>query len=253
MAIADQFVQQIVSCNEYYAAGSILKVAALPDCANEPILKTLSNTGAASAGDEQITLTAATGEEVDLEKGSKLNFAAEVVTVTEDALVTDAGVLVNVEELTVGLADGDTVQTYGMLKILSPTSLPPQSSAETTDRTDLSFGLQSSEVKTAVGLTMSVGFISRPDDKGFWTIVHPADQSTVDIYALSVVGGEHIFGRAKVMNLSITAERKTILEGTFDLNFQPPFARTRPYEYLSASERQALNTLRANAGMSQLS
>ncbi len=255
MSFAEKFTPDMISCNEVYNAGSAIYVGDLVNCSDEPVVYTVKPTIAIAQGDDtaslQVTLPS-TGR-VYLRKGAWLHFGANHIIVAEDTLVTATATIVEIEPAAAAIAITDTATTWGLQRILSPTNIPLQSDSTMVSRTDLSNGLQGSEVKTGTKLTSSVATITNPDDRAFWATVFPASQGTQSIFALIVrSGGRHAFGRAQVGTTSDDGNIEEISRISFDLSFQAPYANLGVYQHLSTVEQTNLNSVRKLAGLPAL-
>lgn len=265
---AENFISDIKTCDEIQNAGSILKVANLEKCATEPIVYTLTP-AAAAINAETISVyisnpvvptTPPPGyvpPKVWLQKGTKLYFGTtfKPVTVAANTLVngTTAGTAatVPVDPLTQAIAATDTALTWGMMMILSPTDLPLSDNDSTVDRTDLTYGLQGSTVKTTKEKTSQITVIARPDDRAFWEIVYPASQGSQNIFAHVIRnGGLSAWGPAKVMSLTNPGAIREISRPQFTLNFQAPYASPTLREYITNSAQQtAFDTVMRLSGV----
>ena len=252
MSFADKFSSDLISCQEIFNAGSAIYVGDLVDCSDEPVVNTLEATAAVLVADTSISLEVSTGQ-VYLRKGAYLHFGANYVVVAANTLVTAAPTTVTIEPAIAAITLGDTATTWGLQRILSPTNIPLSSQSTMVSRTDLSNGLQGSEVKTGTKLMSSVATITHPNDRAFWGTVYPASQGSQSIFALIVrSGGRHAFGRVQVSTLEDDGNIEEISRVTFELSFQAPYAAPGLAAYLSVSELGDLNLVRKLAGLPAL-
>ncbi len=257
MAFTDTFVPAISSCSEILNAGSALYVGKLVNCGDEPTVYTVEADTAIAINGTSASLAVtvpATLAQLRLRKGQRLVFGANSIVIAEDALLTNTASTVAIEPATAAVALNATATVWEMFKLLSPTALPIDTQSQAVNRTDLSFGLQGSEVKTKVSMTSQIEIIARPDDRAFWSVLFPASQNNDDVYAMIVRSGDnvHAFGRTKVMNLTMPGQIEEILRPSFSLNFQSPFAVTEPFSYLSTAKQTQLNAIRALVGLPAL-
>ena len=248
---AEDFVPAIETCEEIQNAGSLIKVANLFKCASEPTVYELTPAAAADAGDESIDLyiSSPTGTtpapQVRLQKGTKLYFGVALtpVTVSADTLVTGtaagSATTVPVDPLETAIAATDKARTWGLQMILSPTDIPVTDNDTTVDRSDLTYGLQGSQVKTGKEKSSQITTISRTDDRAFWEVIYPASQGAQNIFAHIIrTGGVHVWGVAKVMSLTQPGTIREIKRDQFNLMFQAPYAAPTLRQYITDTALQ---------------
>ncbi len=253
--ITDQSVQ---GCGKIVAAGSRILIAKLPNCATEAIEYTLTTDTAQIIGDEEISvLVPATAGQTEryIRKGEIIVLSGgATATVTADTLLTLDGVTPNIIPVTpldAAVAIGETYTSWLMLEFLSPSNLPLNSADTMVDTTDLASGLQGSEQKTNVALSVTVqGFLVNNDQ----SICEIHEASQLDIEASVVIcrnGGFYAIGRAIIGNLQYSGASKEVVNVQFDVMFQPPYDFTAPAWCLDTATKAALNTQLALAGLAQ--
>jgi hypothetical protein len=255
MAIAQSFVSEVTPSNVVQTSGSILLVGKLDGASEEPAVATLTVVDTAIvAGDEVLTLSS--DSDVTLRRGLILKFTTGANVVVAETTSIAAGataVSVPVEPLVTPLpANGNTAQTWGLLRVLSPTALPLTSDSTNVDRKDYTYGLQGSEVKTRVNLNSSVQIINQATDRAYYEVIHPATQNASNVFVMIVTNAEHAFGACQVSSLTDDNAIDEISRPSFDLMFQAPFARVGAYSYLEAGQKTKLNEARALAGLAAL-
>lgn len=257
MSYASLFVPSPIANKEVLTAGSRVLVAPLATvAADEPAITTLTvDTGSTLAvGSTTVPLTTDSTTGTKLVAGTALYFdgtnkvvVAADVTVATGAVATD----VTVEPTTATLADAAIATTWGLLSILSPSDIPNVSSDTMVDRKDLTFGLQGSQVKVGTAFQPQIAAIVHPDDEAFYNLIYPASNGAESLFVHLVYnGGLHAFGPAKVSNLNIPGAINEIQRATFTLDFQAPYAKPTKYQYLSVTEKAALNTVCKLSGLS---
>ncbi len=242
---AEQFVPSLTSCEEIQNAGSIIKVANLVNCASEPTVYTLTAGAGGAIGATTLTLsiTAPAGPpapSVVLQKGSRLFFGTTFipVTVAADTTVTSTPVAVPVDPLEAAVSG--TAFTWGLQMILSPTDLPINSTDQTVDRSDLTYSLQGSTVKTGKETSSQITVISRTDDRAFWEVIYPASQGTQSIFAHIIrTGGIRVWGRCHVVNLTQPGAIRELKRDSFGLNYQAPWAQPTLRQYITDTAQLA--------------
>lgn len=251
---AENFLPDLESCGEIQNAGSILKVSNLINCSNEPVVYELTLAGGAAANAESISLfisapaaapAPALPPKVTVPKGSRLYFGAAFIGVTVasdttiDGTTAATAVGVPVDPLPSAITTADKARTWGLQMILSPTDLPLTDNDTTVDRSDLTYGLQGSTVKTGKEKSSQVTIISRTEDRAFWEIVYPASQSTNNIFVHIIrTGGMRTWGPAKVMSLTQPGAIREISRPQFTLSFQTPFASPTLRQYITDTKQQ---------------
>lgn len=253
--ITDQSVQ---GCGKIVAAGSRIFIGALPNCATEAIEYTLTTDAVQVLNDEEISVTvpATAGfDEKYIRKGEIIVLSGgATATVTADTLLVLDGATSNtipVTPLSAAVAIGETYTSWLLLEFLSPSDLPLNSADTMVDTTDLASGLQGSEQKTNVALSVTVqGFLVNND----LAVCDIHDASQKDIEATVVIarnGGFYAIGRAIIGNLQYSGAAKEVVNVQFDVMFQPPYDFTPPSWCLSTATLAALNTQLALAGLAQ--
>jgi len=255
MAIAQSFVSEVTPSNVVQTSGSILLVGKLTGAAEEPATATLTIVDTTIAiGNETLEMTS--DIDVTLRRGARLKFtvgAPVVVAETTEIEGGAAAVAVPVEPLASVLpVNGNTAETWGLLRVLSPTALPLASDSTNVDRKDYTYGLQGSEVKTRVNLNSSVQIINQATDRAYYEVIHPATQNASNVFVMIVTNAEHAFGACQISSLTDDNAIDEISRPSFDLMFQAPFARVGAYSYLEAGQKTKLNEARALAGLAAL-
>lgn len=252
--ITDQSVQ---GCGNIVNAGARILIAPLPGCATQAIEYVLTTDVAVTASDEQVSVTATDGgsglTERYIREGEIIVLSGgATATVTADTLLTLDGVTSNVIPTTAfdtSAAIGETYTTWLALEFKAPSDLPLNSADTMVDTTDLASGLQGSEQKTNVALSVTVqGFLKNND----YSIcdVHEASQQDVEVTALICRNGNfYAIGRAIIGNLQYSGATKDVTKVQFDVMFQPPYDFTPPAWCLSTAAKAALNTQLALAGL----
>jgi hypothetical protein len=264
--VKDFFKTDIVSCNEIQNAGSALYLGAMPSCAEEAQVYTLELDTPVAIGDDtaslKVTVPSAVGTTVRLRQGSRVYFGADIdaatsfITVATETVVGLTPVTVPIEDATAVIAGATLGWSWGLLKLISPTNLPLNLTSNNTDRKDLSNGLRGSEVKVGIMFNPQISTIAVPGDRAYWEVVRKVVMTNNDIYALMLRnapnGGEHAFGRAKVMELTNDGNINEISRPQFALNFQGEWNAPTLFPYLSTTEQNGINHLRKLAGLSVL-
>ncbi len=247
---------------EFLNAGSLVRVAELTNCADEPTVYTLETSAAAAIGDDSISLfldpapAGVTAPSVLLTAGSKLYFGATFipVTIAEDIKITATtsatAQTVIVDELTQAVALGASANTWAMISVASPTDIPLNLNTNTVDRQDLTYGLQGSMVTTSVDLQSQLAFIATADDAAIWQVIYPYTQSGKDFFCYIARSGDlRAWGRCKGSNISFTGATKEISRGSVQLMFQSAWAAPSRPEYLSVSQKATYDTVARLAGV----
>ena len=268
---AEQFItKSLPACNEFFNAGSVIKVCNLINCANEPTVYTLNNSAAVAVNATTISLYVSpvpTGAAVDatgnlvtgviLQKGTVLYFSTTPLTpvvVVTDATITatTAGTAqpVAIEPAIAAIPAASTATTWGLVQINSPTDLPLNLNSNNVDRQDLTFGLQGSEVITSVSLQTQLSAIATKNDPGVWRSLLPASQDGSDVFCIIQRQGDiRAWGRVKVSNFQITGQIKEISRIQCQIMFQSPWTMTA-FESLTSPVLQ--NTYRLVGQLSGL-
>ena len=254
--ITDQSVQ---GCGNIVAAGSRIFFAPLPNCATEAIEYVLTTDVAVTASDEQVSVTATDGgsglTERYIRKGEIIVLSGgATATVTADTLLTLDNTTSNVIPTTpfdASAAIGETYTTWLALEFLAPSDLPLNSSDTMVDTTDLASGLQGSEQKTNVALSVTVQGFLKNNDYAICDI-HDASQKDVEVtVVIARTGGFYAIGRAIIGNVQYSGAVKDVVKVQFDVMFQPPYDFTPPAWCLSTAAKAALNAQLALAGLAQ--
>lgn len=260
--IAQDFLDPVVNCGSIYNAGSTLLVGKLVNCAEEPEVIEVTVATAVVIGDEEIDLTfPASTIEVVLRAGSRLYFGTSVdaavnyVVFVNDVIIPSSATptaLTNIaiEPAETAIATTDTGFTWALVAVLSPSNLPINIGSNMTNRKDLTYGLQGSEVKTGITLTSQIQLIAQPEDRAYWDILLPAATGSQLVFALILrSGGQHAFGKAQVGETSNDGAIDEISRPQVNLAFQAPFSIPTLYQYLDADRKVSLNRLRKYAGL----
>ena len=186
-----------------------------------------------------------------LRKGSILHFGAVKAVVTVDTVIPIAGtVTVPVEKLTSNIAANATAQTWALLRVLAPQSLPINEESSTTDTTDLTNGLQGSEVVTKLMLNPSIQVINRFDDKAVNDIIRKAAKVGGTIYTTFALSDKsHVFGRAVVSGFNNEFAQSDISKPTFNLLMQAPYFSMTIWNYESTANQVLINDARKLCGL----
>ncbi len=257
MALFPSTVPQAANCSSISNQGSILLVGKLNNCADEPDVLTITNTAAAAINDVSLTLSsnATIGQGAPtLRKGSILHFGANKAVVTADTVIAIAGTTaVPVEKLTAAIAVNATAETWALLRVLAPQALPINEESSTTDTTDLTNGLQGSEVVTKLMLNPSVQVINRFEDKAVNDVIRKAAKVGGTIYtAFALSDTSHLFGRAVVSGFNVEFAQSDISKPTFNLLMQAPYFSYTMYKYESTANQLLINEARRFAGLDVL-
>lgn len=250
------------SDNEFHNAGSLVQYGYVARGDQEPLTYSLTP-GTAAALDEEVdfyisnTADPDYPQEVFLQKGLVLYCGAtnKKAIVAADTLITatSAGTAqaVPVDPLASGIAGTDVAQTWALTKLLSPTDIPLTDNDTTVDRTDLTFGLQGSTVKTAKDKSSQITLVARADDRAYYKLVYPASQGTQNLFShITRTSGVHAWGLAKVMSLTTPGTIREIERPSFTQNFQAPFAAPTRREYLTAEQKTIWDRVMRLSGLS---
>jgi len=255
------------SCNEVYNAGSLILLGRLPNCQKEPTVYTLTVSVPAGAetnadGDTievygYISSPSGGSPSVTLRKGHILNDGTNTAVVAEKTTITATtadGDPIPIEPVPSGDEPTGDVDTWGLLSILSPTSIPLESSSDTVSRYSLTDGLQQSEVKTNVSLSISLEMINQKDDEALHDILFRASQNTSDVFAFIRRGdNRQAWGSAKVTDFSDSSELSEISRPSATLMMQAPYALPPLRKYLSSSEQTTFDSVTKLAGLPMVS
>ena len=245
------------NCSSISNQGSLLLVGKLNNCADEPDVIVITNTAAAAIDDVQLTVssnaTIAQGAPT-LRKGSILHFGTSKAVVTADTVVAITGTtVVPVEKLTAIIAANATASTWALLRVLAPQTLPINEESSTTDTTDLTNGLQGSEVVTKLMLNPSVQVINRFDDRAVNDIIRKAAKVGGTIYtAFALSDTSHVFGRAVVSGFNLEFAQSDISKPTFNLLMQAPYFSYTMWRYESTANQVLINDARKLCGLDVL-
>jgi len=254
-SLASQFVPAPIANKEILNAGNRILVAPLAsNSVDEPAQITITVHSATNVNATTVPLKTSSTTGTFLPAGTALYFGgSNKVVVANDVTIAPGASATNVatEPITASLAADVTATTWALLSILSPTDIPNVSSDTMVDRKDLSYGLQSAQVKVATAFQPQIVVIVHPEDKAFYNIIYPASNGSESIFAHILYGGGlHAFGPAKVSNLNIPGTINEIQRATFTLDFQAPFAKPTKWTYLTTSEKANLNTVCRLSGLS---
>ena len=243
-------------CQRITTGGGLLLIAPLTCPSNEPDEITYTIDVGAGVGDESIELIHDLATDQYIRQGAVLDFGVFEAVVTATTLVATGalGTVVPVEALTFAPLGGETaVAAAGVLKLLSPTNLPINMTAQKEDSTDLSQGIKSSEVVTSVATAIAVAAFDSVEDRALYSYVFRQADEGGQVFALAVrSNGVHTAGRAIVSNYANDQAVKTVSKVQFSLDFQGNYANIEPYRYLDAAKQTALNTLRNRMGLTSL-
>jgi hypothetical protein len=239
-SLAKKFVPEIQSCNEVIGSGSCLLVASVPNCGEEPILYTISNTVAASISTTATTLTlSVTGATQDgvavtptptsvlIREGAVLYFGATnvAVKVSDEVLIATATV-VNVDSIPAAIAVNDVANTWALYLLETVTDLPIALEAGEADSKVLKDGIQGSNVQTRIDLNLAISYLAAPTDIAQARVMLRAATNTEDIFFFAAKSSSLVaWGRAKVMGLTESGDMELTTYST-TLSAQAPFAVT---------------------------
>lgn len=257
MALFPTSVPQPENCSSLSAQGSILLVGKLNSCASEPDVLTITNTAAAAINDETLTLSSnatITQGAPTLRKGSILHFGVNKAVVTADTVIAIAGTtVVPVEKLVAAITINATASTWALLRVLAPQTIPVNEESSTTDTTDLTNGLQGSEVVTKLMLNPSIQVINRFDDKAVNDVIRKAAKVGGTVYTVFALSDtSHVFGRAVVSGFQNEATQSDIMKPTFNLLMQSPWYSYTMLKYENTATQTLINEGRKLAGLDVL-
>jgi hypothetical protein len=248
MAFADSFPQETQSCRRVINVNSTLLVAKLT-CPNDEADITTLTPAAASVGATSITLVSNNAADIWIRKGAVLKLGTKVATVTANTLIPTgvAGASVPVEPLVAAIVAADLGQTYAAQRILSPINIPTNLTSQKEDSTDLSQGINGSETVVKVTSSVQIQVFNDINDRALYEYVFDAAKVGGEVFAMIVRGGSGIttFGRAIVSDYTDDGAANTQSKPQFTLDFQGQYRNIEPFQYLSATEKTALNNLRA--------
>jgi hypothetical protein len=258
MPLFPSTVPQPQNCSSISNQGSILLVGNLLNCADEPDILTITNSTAAAI--DAVTLSLRSNATITqgaptLRKGSILHFGTLKAVVTDDTVIPvgTTAVPVPVEKLNAAIASNATAQTWALLRVLAPQTLPINEESSTTDTTDLTNGLQGSEVVTKLMLNPSVQVINRFDDKAVNDVIRKAAKVGGTIYtAFALSDTSHLFGRAVVSGFNVEFAQSDISKPTFNLLMQSPYFSYTMFRYESTDNQLVINDARKLGGLDVL-
>lgn len=255
MAFSDLFPQEVDSCRRIININSVLLVAKLT-CPNDEADVTILTPAVAAIGDTTVSVTSNNAEGIYLRKGSVIKFGTKTATVTADTLVPTGATAtaVPVEALTAAIVATDLANTYAAQRILSPMNIPTNLTTQKEDSTDLSQGINGSEVVVKVTSSVQIQVFNDINDRALYEYIFDAAKVGGEVFAMIVRGGSGIttFGRAIVSDYTDDGAVNTQSKPSFTLDFQGNFRNIQPYRYLSATEKTALNDFRALFGLAAL-
>jgi hypothetical protein len=265
-SLAKKFVPEIQSCNEVIGSGSCLLVASVPNCGEEPILYTITNTLAAPISATATTLTlSVTGATQDgvavtptptsvlIREGAILYFgvANTPIKVSDEILVSTATV-VNVDAVPVALAVNATAPTWALYLLETVTDLPVALEAGEADSKVLKDGIQGSNVKTRIDLNLAISYLAAPTDIAQARVMLRAATNTEDMFFFAAKSSSLVaWGRAKVMGLTESGDMELTTYST-TLAAQAPFAvtyKTSDVQVNNATQLIDLNLALKYAGL----
>ena len=254
------FERSINGCREVLGEGTLL-VAPLPDCAEIPICYEITApTGAAISDttiDLQVTAPAGT-QEVDLFEGRLIYMSGgEILTVTEAAVINDAGVTpVSVEALTVGVAAAETADAFNSNEVCSISSMPISLNIQTQNNKTLKDGIQGTVTKTSIQPQLNIEFFLRTDDDGFWNegLIYDSGHEDLRFYGMSIRlnGRQTYWGPMEVTALDFADQVEQLQTGTATITLQPRWYEAKEFSRLTTAQQTALNNIRQLFGLSQL-
>ena len=270
MANFGQFANDLQGCGSIVTAGACIAVGALPDCATEAPVYTLTvdTGGGALVGETSITVTAALAvvgvglATIELGAGKYLYFSgggiAKIVTggkVDTDGVDT---LTLTVEPIeTTAIADAETADTWALLDLVAPTDIPLTSNDTLVDTTDTKGGLQGSEQKTNIMLDTTVQAILKPNDPAL-CFFHDASQQDVEATVVIALNGDiYAIGRAIICNIQYPNPVKEVIRPQFQVKFQPPYSFVNfgckdPAVAADLADIQLLNTQLELAGFAAI-
>lgn len=232
------------ACNEILNSGTVVLVAPLIDCANLPIVHTITVGAAGVAVDEEsVAMTTDIVGGTRLRQGTVLYFGSDTLVVTADVLVDNTTATpVPIEPATAAIAAGSLARTWALQKILSPTNVPLNIEATTVDRTDLE-SFQGSMVKTLNNFKPQISSIASLKDRALYDVVFEGANSTVDVFAHIVYSStQSAIGRALVSGFNSDGQQAEIQRPQFTLEFQgKDYTVTKPWIYESPELQAAIN------------
>jgi hypothetical protein len=227
-----RFVDPLVSCDVVLGAGSLMLVAPLIGCTDEPVVHTVQNTAAialnATSASLRVTVPATVGT-VQLYKGKVLYFGTSRLVIAEDVLLTTTAAIVQVEQVATAIASGLTADTFPLVPLLSVTEMPIAYNDTLQDSSDFRSGIQGAMTKTNYEISTQVGGRVRCDDNALNKVIFPGQKSNTKIYVAYSIGdpsgcGTLAWGTALVSNYSETNTVKDFVKFSFNLLWQPETA-----------------------------
>lgn len=244
------FAPQQIGVNEIHNAGSLALFAPLPTQGSKAPVEATLTPAAALAAATSLTLTTDQTGGTWLRSGSILYLGAKTAVVTETTKVLTAGTPVPVEPLAAAIAVTDLAKTWGLLQLLSPINIPLNSTDSSEDRTDLTYYLQGSEVKTKVMSESQISVFDRADDRAYNELVDPAAKSGVYVFAhLFKNGGKHQWGRVQVSGSTDDGAVAALAKPQFTLKWQAPYAQPTRYAYLESAQQTLMNSVMKLSGL----
>jgi hypothetical protein len=256
------------NCRENLSAGSCFLVASVPNCGQEPILYTITNTAAAAISTTPTTLTlSVTGATQDgvavtptptsvlIRANSLLTFGAVTVLVTDEVTITTA-TAVNVASVPAAIAAAATSQTWALQLLETATDIPLDITSAEESNKRLKDGLQSSSAKTSVSLNVNLAYYSAADDFVQDSIMLKASLSSENFFAFIVKSsGKAGWGLFKLLGLQESGGLDEIIKYTANLSFQAPWsvaARRSSTLVNTPGQLAALNLALRYAGVAEV-
>lgn len=252
-----EFQEALLSCEEILGEGRFL-VAPLEGCDKFPTIYEIENTSAVLANATSISLELAATGTLVLRQGDVLSFELAVpgtyaeVTLAADATVTAAApVVVATEVITTPIPINSVACVFQRYEFIGLKSMPLDFQIGTEDVKVLSDGIQGKTTKTNVQPQMSVEFLLRLDDRGFWGSstangVFQSGLNNIRFYGLSLRLNDNQFitGPCETTALSFQDQASQIQKGTGTIVFQPTWYTGTIASQMSTTQLAAYNGIR---------
>jgi hypothetical protein len=243
VALAKSFVSPLQSCNEVIGSGSCLLVQLVENCGDEPTLYTLTTTVAAAASTVATTITVdltaisqdgtpitpITGKSVTIREDSILYFTntnVPVKVLNEIKITAGTPAVIATNAIPSAIGVGSNARTWALELLDTVTDLPINVESSEADRKDLKAGIQGSNVKTRIDLSLDISYFASPLDRTQRSVMLKAALGTQDLYFVAAKSSGLIaFGRAKVMGLQESGDMELTTYST-SLSAQAPFGVT---------------------------
>jgi hypothetical protein len=255
LALFDRSAAQ--GCREVLGEGRLL-VVPLEDCAREPVCYTVE-VDTAALGDTSVTLTVtvpAAPQEINIYRGEVLTFPSGTVVTTQDATITDAGVVVTVEPLAQAFAAAETTEVFSVYDVCSLSSLPISHNIGTENNKVLKDGIQGSSTKTNVQPSSNIEGFLRVDDDGLWSpgLIFDSARSDVIFYGAMLRLNERqmYWGPFEVTAFDMSDQVEQLQKFTATITLQAGWSTAPQFDYLTTAEQDALNRIRNLFGLSTL-